>query len=191
MRQGTIAFSSVLLAALAASPSVSRGQGAYTIDGDHSAFTFKISHLGLSWVYGRFNDLSGNFAIDADPAKSSFAVAIKTESIDTANPKRDAHLRNADFFDAKQFPLIAFKSTSVKAIDGGYQVTGDFTMHGVTKPIAFTLKGGKTAEFPKGVNRIGFTTELVLKRSDYGMDKMLIAIGDDVHIAISFEGTKK
>ena len=69
--------------------------------------------------------------------------------------------------------------------------TGDFTLHGVTKPVTFTLVGGKKGEFPKGVQRTGFSTELTIKRSEFGMDKALEAVGDDVHIAISFEGTRK
>ena len=74
---------------------------------------------------------------------------------------------------------------------GNYKVTGDFTMHGETKPVTFTLAGGKTAEFPKGMKRIGFSTDLVLKRSDFGMDKFKGAVGEDIHISISFEGVKK
>ena len=70
-------------------------------------------------------------------------------------------------------------------------MTGDFTMHGVTKPVTFALVGGRKAEFPKGVQRTGFSTDLVVKRSTFGMAKMIEAIGDDVYISISFEGTKK
>jgi polyisoprenoid-binding protein YceI len=164
----------------------------FALDGAHTAVTFKISHIGLSWTNGRFNDVSGTFTIDpADAAKSSFSLMIKTESVDTANAKRDEHLRSPDFFNAKQFPAMSFKSTSVKAVKDGYEVTGDFTMHGVTKSITFPLLGGKTAEFPKGVVRTGYSTELVLKRTDFGMDKMVQAVGEDVYISISFEGTKK
>jgi polyisoprenoid-binding protein YceI len=163
----------------------------YALDEMHTAANFKISHLGLSWTYGRFDDLSGSFTIDADAGKSAFALTIKTDSIDTNNKKRDDHLRSPDFFNVKQFPAITFKSTSVKAAEGGYEVTGDLTLHGVTKSVTFPLKGGKTAEFPKGTVRTGYSTELVLKRSDYGMDKLAPAVGDEVYIAISFEGTKK
>jgi polyisoprenoid-binding protein YceI len=164
----------------------------YTLDAMHSGVTFKISHLGLSWVHGRFDDLSGDFAIDPDnPGKCSFSLKIKAESIDTNNQKRDDHLRSPDFFNVKQYPVLTFKSTSVKAGKDGYQVTGDLTMHGETKSVTFVLVGGKKAEFPKGVQRTGFSTDLTLKRSEFGMDKMLEAVGDDVHISVSFEGTKK
>jgi polyisoprenoid-binding protein YceI len=164
----------------------------YEMDGMHSGVTFKISHVGLSWVFGRFNDLSGNFTIDpSNPAGDSFAMTIKTESIDTNNRKRDEHLSSPDFFNVKQFPAIAFQSTAVKPGQDGYQVTGDLTMHGVTKPVTFTLKGGKAAEFPKGVRRTGFATQLALKRSDFGIDKFADMLGDDVYIEVSFEGTLK
>jgi len=163
----------------------------FTVDGVHSGVTFKIAHLGLSQIPGRFDDVSGNFTIDPDAAKCSFGMTIKAESIDTNNPQRDMHLRSPDFFNVKQFPALSFKSTSVKAGKDGYEVTGDFTMHGVTKPISFTLVGGKKAEFPKGMQRTGFWTELTLKRSEFGMEKFTDMLGDEVHVAVTFEGTKK
>jgi polyisoprenoid-binding protein YceI len=164
----------------------------YDIDPMHTSVTFKISHLGLSWVHGRFNEVSGSFTIDpADAAKSSFALNIKPESIDTGIPKRDEHLKSGDFLNVKQNPQLNFKSTAVKAIQDGYEVTGDLTLHGVTKSVTFPLLGGRKAEFPKGVQRTGYSTELIVKRKDFGMDKMLEAIGDEVRIAISFEGVKK
>jgi polyisoprenoid-binding protein YceI len=165
----------------------------YVIDAVHSGVTFQISHMGVSYIPGRFNQFSGNFTIDtSDPAKSSFSLTIKTESVDTNNSKRDEHLRSPDFFNAKQFPTITFASTAVKAVEGGYEVTGDLTMHGETKPITFSLKGGKTAEFPPKVIRTGFTSpQIVIKRTDFGVGKPMPVLGDDVYIAISFEGTKK
>ncbi|MDB5311818.1 MAG: hypothetical protein JWO38_6020 [Gemmataceae bacterium] len=164
----------------------------YALEPAHAAVTFKVSHLGLSWTYGRFKDISGSFTLDpANPATTAFSLTAKTDSIDTDNVKRDEHLKSPDFFNVKQFPAISFKSTAVKPVDGGYQVTGDLTIHGTTKAVTFNLLGGRAAEFPKGVQRTGFSTELVLKRSDFGIDKLKEAIGDDVYVSISFEGTKK
>src|SRR5437660_2461093 len=181
----------VFCALLAAGAAV-RGSDNYAIDPAHSSVYFKISHLGLANVFGRFNEFSGNFTLDPDDAgKCSFEMTIKPESVDTNNPKRDSHLRSPDFFNVKQFPAITFKSTAIKAAKDGYEVTGDFTLHGVTKPVTLTLEGGKKAEFPKGVQRTGYSTDLTLKRSDFGMDKFVGMLGDDVHIAVSFEGTKK
>jgi polyisoprenoid-binding protein YceI len=190
MRVRSLLLSPALLVVLVAVPALAADD--YAVDAMHAGVNFKISHLGLAWVYGRFDDFSGSFTIDAgDPGKCSFDLSIKTESIDTNNKKRDDHLRSPDFFNAKQFPVIAFKSTAVKAIKDGYQVTGDLTLHGVTKSVSFSLLGGRKAEFPKGVQRTGFSAELTIKRSEFGMDKGTDAVGDEVPISISFEGTKK
>jgi polyisoprenoid-binding protein YceI len=188
MRRSFLAVVALTLVAVAAPARADD----FTIDDAHSSVGFKIQHLGLSWIQGRFDDVSGTFTIDkADPGKASFSLTLKTASVDTNNKKRDEHLQSPDFFNAKQYPTITFKSTSVKAVDGGYEVKGDLTMHGETKPISLTLKGGKEAEFPKGAHRTGFWTELTLKRSEFGMDKMLNALGDEVRIDVSFEGVKK
>jgi polyisoprenoid-binding protein YceI len=192
MRSKKLVVTALVVLALGLVSGTRARADAYALDAMHTAVSFKVQHLGLSWTHGRFNDVDGNFTIDKEtPANSSFELTIKVGSIDTNNKKRDGHLLSPDFFNAKQYPVIAFKSTGVKAIDGGYSVTGDFTLHGVTKSITIPLKGGKEAELPKGVKRTGFSTDLILKRTLFGMDKLIQAVGDDVHIAISFEGTKK
>jgi polyisoprenoid-binding protein YceI len=163
----------------------------YQLDTAHTAVTFKVAHLGLSWTHGRFNEVSGRFVIDsAEPTQSSFELSLKAGSIDTGNEKRDEHLRSPDFLNVKQFPAATFKSTSVRPVQGGLEVTGEFTFHGKTQPITFTLAGGKTAEVPPGVRRTGYSTQFKLKRSDYGMDKMAGAVGDEVYVSVSFEGVK-
>jgi polyisoprenoid-binding protein YceI len=190
MRTGlgaTLLFATLSLAA----PASVGAAEEYTLDGMHTAVTFRISHLGLSWTYGRFNDVGGGFSIDPEAGNCTFAMKINADSIDTGNKKRDDHLRSPDFFNVKQYPTISFQSTAVKAVEGGYEVTGDLTLHGTTRPVSFVLKGGTKAEMPRGVHRTGYSTELTLKRSEFGMDKMLQAIGDPVHIAISFEGIRK
>jgi polyisoprenoid-binding protein YceI len=164
----------------------------YEIDRAHSGISFKIAHLGLSWIQGRFDQFEGEFTIDtANPDRSLFTMKINPASIDTNNPKRDEHLRSPDFFNVKQFPAMSFKSTTVRPIKNGYEVTGDFTMHGVTKPITLELIGGRTAEFPKGKMRTGFSSEFVLKRADFGIDKYLPAAGAQIYVSASFEGTQK
>jgi polyisoprenoid-binding protein YceI len=164
----------------------------YDYDLVHSSVSFKARHLDISWIHGRFNDVAGKFVIDREnPSKSTFALTIKADSIDTANKARDEHLRQPDYFDTKQFPTIEFKSTSVKAVDGGYEVTGDFTMHGKTNKVTLVLKGGKEHVF-KDVKRVAFSTELSLKRSDFGFDKSAIGpIGDEALIIIDCEGMRK
>ena len=158
----------------------------------HSAAVFRVSHLGLSWVYGRFRDVSGNFSVDAqNPSGTLFSLAAQVGSIDTDNAKRNEHLRSPDFFDAAQFPTVSFKSTSARPVEGGYEVVGDLTLHGVTKPQTIVLRGGRSAEFPRGVQRTGYVAEFTIKRSDFGMDKMVGAVGDKITVEFSFEGTKQ
>ena len=164
----------------------------YTYDGVHSSVSFKARHIDISWIHGRFNQVEGKFSIDRQhPEKSTFQLTIKVESIDTANAARDEHLRQPDYFDAKQFPTIEFKSTSVKPIKDGYEVTGDFTMHGTTKKVTFPLIGGKEVEWMNS-KHVGFSTELKVKRSDYNFDKSQIGtIGDEAIIMIDCEGMRK
>lgn len=164
----------------------------YAYDPVHSSISFKARHLDISWIHGRFNEAEGKFAIDKkDPSKSWFQLSIKVDSVDTANKARDEHLRQPDYFDSKQFPTIDFKSTSVKPVKGGYEVTGDFTMHGKTKRVTLTLEGGEEAEF-MGTKRVGFSTQLSVKRSDFGFDKTQIGlIGDEALVYIDFEGARK
>lgn len=171
---------------------VAIGADEYDYDLVHSSVSFKARHLDISWIHGRFNDVGGKFSIDREEAaKSSFQLTIKADSIDTANAARDEHLRQPDYFDTKQFPTIEFRSTAVKAMEGGYEVTGDFTMHGTTKTITFKLMGGREME-SRGVKRVGFSTELKLKRSDFNFDKTQIgAIGDEAIIIIDCEGMRK
>lgn len=181
-----------LVVALGLAPAQVRAADEYAVDAVHSSVTFMVSHLDLAYVHGRFNDFSGTFMIDkADPGKSSFAMSMKIDSIDTNNKKRDDHLKSGDFFNARQFPLLTFQSTSVKAIEGGYEVTGDLTMHGVKKEVTLKLRGGKTVEFPRGMTRTGFNSTLTVKRSDFGMKMALDTLGDEVHIAVGVEAVKK
>ena len=178
------------LVGAAAKPAAAADEYAY--DPVHSSIGFKARHLDISWIHGRFNEAQGKFVIDReDPAKSTFEMTIQADSDDTGNKQRDEHLLQADYFDTKQFPTIEFKSTGVKAVEDGYEVTGDFTMHGKTKEITFVLKGGKELEF-KGTKRVGFSTSLSLKRSDFGFDPSAIGpIGDEVQIVIDCEGMRK
>jgi len=189
----TIRSPRLVLVALAVAALTGTARGdEYAIDRPHAFAVFRCSHVGISWVFGRFKDLSGTFTLDSrNPSATQFDLSAKVDSIDTDNVQRDQHLKSPDFFNAKEFPVMRFKSKSVKAVDGGYEVAGDLTLHGATKPLTIVLKGGKTAEVPAGVHRIGYSTEFTIKRSEFGMDKMLDAIGNDVHVQLSFEGTKK
>src|SRR5215510_6779542 len=186
MRASSLLFVSLVCFALAGGAAFAADEYAY--DQVHSSVSFKARHLDISWIHGRFNEVEGKFSIDRkDPSKSTFELTIKADSVDTANKARDEHLRQPDYFDTKQFPTIEFKSTSTRAIPGGYEVTGDFKMHGQTKKVTLILKGGKEIEW-KGKKIVGFSTEVALKRSDFGFDKSAIGpIGDEALIFIDCE----
>jgi polyisoprenoid-binding protein YceI len=165
----------------------------YVIDKVHSTVMFKVGHLGVSWTYGRFNDFTGTFCIDdADLSKAKVEIDISAETVDTANEGRDKHLRNPDFFNVEKHPSIAFKSTSVTKADAKtYRVVGNFTLLGVTKPITLRMEKVGEGKGPYGKYRMGFEGQVVIKRSDYGMNKMLDMIGDDVHITLAIEGIRQ
>lgn len=172
----------------------------FTIDRSHSNVTFKVRHL-MSSVSGRFNDFDAAIHLNREtPAASSVEFTIKAASINTDNEGRDKHLKSADFFDVEKFPTISFKSTAIAAAKGKkdvYDVTGDFTMHGVTKritlPVAF-LGFGKNG---RGHPMAGFDIETTINRKDFGivwnraLDEGGVVLGDDVKVAIALEAVQR
>jgi len=172
--------------------SASAAADTYDIDASHSAVIFRIQHMKAGYQYGRFNDFSGTIVFDeANLAGSSVKVEVKTTSVDTNNVKRDDHLRNPDFLDCAQFPTMTFASTAVKAAGTGYEVAGNLTLHGVTKPVTVVMTKTGAAADPWGGFRIGFEGVLTVKRTDYGMDKKLDGAGDEIRMILAFEGVKK
>jgi polyisoprenoid-binding protein YceI len=119
-----------------------RAADTYKIDPVHATVIYRISHFNVGNAYGRFNEPTGSVTVDnEDPSKSVFEFSVQVDKVDTANPKRDAHLKSPDFFNAKQFPTIDFKSTKVaKKGDNQFELTGDLTLHGVTKSVTFDLQ---------------------------------------------------
>jgi polyisoprenoid-binding protein YceI len=164
----------------------------YAVDPVHSTMAFRIKHLNVSNFVGRINAPEGTIMVDdADPTQTSFDVTLKAANIDTADKKRDEHLKSPDFFSASEFPTLTFKSTSVKKGDGNkLEVSGDMTIHGQTKPITVTLEKVGAAKTPMG-ERAGFSGDFTIKRSDFGMSKMLNMLGDEVTIMVGLEGVKK
>jgi len=170
----------------------------YNVDKVHSEVSFQVKHL-MSSVRGRFTDFAGAVSVDAArPEASSVEFTVKTASVDTAIADRDKHLRSADFFDAEKLPEISFKSTAIsKTGENSYAVTGNFTMHGVTKQVTLPVTFTGYAKDPWGGERAGFALATTLNRKDYGMvwNKVLDAGGmllsDDVRIEISLEAVKQ
>lgn len=185
-------FRTVLaLLALAALPALA--QDAYKIDPVHSEVSFKVRHL-LAKVSGRFTKFSGTIKVDpADYSKSSVEVSIEATSINTDNESRDKHLKSADFFEVEKFPAITFKSTAVKEVaKGKLEVTGDFTLRGVTKRITFPITNAGTQPGMKpGTVVAGFVDgALTINRNDYGIKYGPGILGDDVAISLNIEAGK-
>jgi polyisoprenoid-binding protein YceI len=164
----------------------------FKIDPVESSVVFSVMDLGVNNFYGRFNDISGTVVLDkADPSKSSFDLTIPVESVDTKNEKRDQHLKSPDFFNAKQFPVMTFKSKKVEGSGDEFTVTGDFTLHGVTKPLTLEVKKIGEGKGMKGEMRAGGEARFTIKRSDHGMDFMQGPLGDEINIIVSLQGIKQ
>ena len=169
-----------------------RAADTYKIDSVHSSVGFSALHLGITNFYGRFNEVAGDVVFDKEnPAKSSVNITVQTESLDTHNPKRDQHLKSPDFFNSKQFPAITFKSNKVEGSGDSFKVTGDFTLHGVTKPITVEFKKLGEGKGMQGEMRAGGETKFTIKRSEYGMNFMPGGVGDEVTVMLSLEGVKQ
>ncbi len=145
--------------------------GAYDIDPSHTNLGFVARHAMVTKVRGNFSDVTGSMTLDvANPAASSAEVTIEVSSIDTRNAQRDEHLRTNDFFDLAQFPQMTFKSTAVTQTGPtSFDVAGDLTIRGVTKPVTVTWDYTGSATDPFGNERIGFEGSTTINRSDFGL----------------------
>lgn len=158
----------------------------FTLDPVHSSVMFKIEHMGVSNFYGSFNDVSGTYTLGETP---SFNFSIKTDSVDSRNEARDKHLKSPDFFNAPEFPTITFKSTKVEKDGDKLKVTGDLTLHGVTKPVTADFKIWPAKETRQGMKG-GFETHFTIKRTDFGMNTYVAegGLGDEVTVMFAGEG---
>ena len=171
----------------------------YKIDkeGQHAFINFKISHLGYSFIYGTFKDWDGTFSFDAaKPEDSKIDITLKTASVFTNQAERDKHISSKDFLDVATYPDATFKSTSVKPTgknaDGKMtaDVTGDLTLHGVTKPVVVKTTFLGEGKDPWGGYRAGFEGTTTIKRSDFGKMMDLGPASESLELIISFEGVK-
>ena len=171
----------------------------YAIDPDHSQVIFKVKHMGISTVTGRFDLMEGSYTFDdKDISNSSVETTIQTASVNTNKQKRDDHLKSPDFLNVDKYPTITFKSKEVKKGDGDdFTIVGDLTINGVTKQVELDAEYGGKAVDPMGNERTAFTAETKIDRKDYGLtwNKTLdtggLVVGDDVKIELEVEGIKK
>lgn len=142
----------------------------WNIDPAHSGAEFKVKHMMISNVKGKFSGLSGVLKLDeTNYARSTVEASIPVSTVNTGDEKRDGHLVSADFFDAEKFPAMTFKSTRIESVGGGdYEVTGDLTIHGVTKSVVLAGKIDGVATI-NGKKHVAFTGTTTIDRRDYGM----------------------
>ena len=185
-----------LVAGLSASAALAADT--YVVDKAHSEATFQVRHI-VTRVRGKFTDFTGTIQVDpAKPEASSVELTVKTASVDTGEPKRDDHLRSPDFFEAAKFPEMTFKSTRVKSVDKDrYEVTGTFTLRGISKELTLPVTFLGFAKDPWGNEKAGFETSVTLNRKDFGMlwNKTLdaggVLLGDEVYVTVNIEANKQ
>ena len=190
----TSSLNALALAAALTLPSLAPAAD-YVIDTEkaHAFIQFRIQHLGYSWLYGRFNDFNGTFSYDEkNPASNKVDVTIKTASVDTNHAERDKHLRSDDFLDVGKFPQARFVSTKFEDKgDGKAVLSGDFTLHGVTKPIVIDVERVGQGDDPWGGYRTGFSGTTVLNLADFNITRDLGPAAQEVELTLSVEGIRQ
>lgn len=185
MRKSLILATALLLTGNAVAAPVS-----YKIDPNHTEVIAGWSHFGFSTPTARLSQIEGVIVYDADKvAKSSVNVTLPLAGLNSGIPDLDEHLRSADFFDATTYPTITFVSTSVEAAgEGKLRVTGDLTVHGVTRPVVLDATLNKVGEHPMGKRAaIGFDGSTTIKRSEFGLNKYVPNVSDEVTLRITTE----
>lgn len=159
----------------------------YALDPGHTDVVIQWDHFGLAHPHAMFNGISGTLVFDpAHPTQASVEASIPVSSVHTASPALNEHLQAPDFFDAAKYPTITFKSTAVKvgAADNKLLVTGNLSIHGVTKPITLDVTINKVGE-RQGKPAVGFIASTTLKRSDFGVSRYVPAVSDEIQINLT------
>jgi polyisoprenoid-binding protein YceI len=179
-----------LITTLAMAATAAAQAGTWQIDPNHSAAQFSVRHLGVSTVRGAFTKVTGSAKHDpADPSKDSLDATIDTNSVDTRVQMRDNDLRSPNFFDVQKYPTITFHSKATKVAGAGkLQITGDLTIHGVTKEVVLDVDGPSAAiKDPWGNQRIGASAATKINRQDFGVSGAPGVVGDEITITIDVE----
>jgi polyisoprenoid-binding protein YceI len=165
----------------------------WNLDPAHSAAQFSVRHMGISTVRGAFTKVAGVVVDSPDPSKSSVKVTIDAASIDTRVAKRDEDLRSAHWFDAAKYPTITFQSRKVESAGAGkLKVTGDLTIHGVTKQVVLDVDGPTPpVKDPKGTSHRGASATTTIKRSDFGVGEAGGMVGEEIGILLDVEMVDK
>lgn len=176
----------------AASAPAPAAKGAWSIDPVHSFVVFKIRHSGVANAYGMIHGPTGTLSLDAaNPAASTLEVTLQSAKVSTGNEGRDKHIRNPDFFNATEFPTMTFKATGFKSAgENAYDVTGDLTFLGKTRPVTTRLTVIGTGQ-GRGGPIMGVEATFTIKRSDFGNTTMIGPLGDEVAITVALEAGQK
>jgi polyisoprenoid-binding protein YceI len=179
-----VIFALLLLASLAAQASE-----VLKIDALHSAVVFSWNHFGFSNPVARFEQVEGELRLDAQQLdKSSVSVSLALEGVRTGVPLLDKRLKTPEFFDAAAYPLVTFKSTRVEPVaNDQLRISGQLSMRGVTRPVVLQAKLNKIQGAGDQLSRAGFDAEATLRRSDFGLDRYVPAVGDEISVRITLE----
>jgi len=182
------------------SDGVMQGKSKWSIDNEHTSMVCAVSHFGLSFIYGRFNDCSGTIEMDLeDPGSATFRFEVDPVSIDTNDATRDLHLRGPDCLDTQLFDKIVFESVDVQIEDlqdagqtkRTFQVAGNLSMHGETRRIKIPVQLLAMGNGPDSKIRCGFMSRFVVSRSEFGIDAMADTVGDSVAITFCFQAVRQ
>lgn len=188
-------FAGMALGSMLSISAVTAQAAEYAIDieGQHAFVNFKISHLGYSWLYGRFNEFDGRFSWDSEsPEDSSVSVNINTASVDSNHAERDKHLRGADFLNVAAHPVARFESSSVSAEEeGALKITGNLSLNGVTREVVIDARHLGEGEDPWGGYRTGFEGSTSIRLKDYNIDMDLGPAAQEVELILSIEGIRQ
>jgi polyisoprenoid-binding protein YceI len=177
------------IAGLTMAVSAAAQSGTWQIDPNHTAAQFSVRHMGVSTVRGAFTKVTGTATYDpADPTKTSLQATIDANSVDTRVEMRDNDLRSPNFFDVQKYPTITFVSKQAKAVgEGKLEITGDLTIHGVTKQVVLDLDGPSAPVKDQKGQRIGASATTKINRNDFGVNGAATVVGDDITITIDAE----
>ena len=170
------------------------GVTTWKIDPAHTSVEFAVRHMMITTVKGRFTGVDGSVTIDeAQSSAARVDVTIDAASIDTREPQRDTHLKSGDFFDVEKFPTLTFRGTRIDGDAQAFQLTGDLTIHGVTRPITLDVTHEGRGKDPWGGERVGYSATGKLRRGDYGLtwnaalETGGFLVGDEVKISLDIE----
>ena len=172
--------------------------GTWPVDRAHSSVEFTVRHLGLSKVRGRFNDFDASLTVGESLESSALNATIELASVDTSNADRDAHLRSTDFFDTDTNPQMSYASSAIADKgDGTYELSGDLTLNGVTRPVALAVEFNGTEDYPMdGSTHAGFSASGTLSRKEFGVEFDVplgadkVTIGDKVQLDLEIQFVK-